>query len=68
MEELLQKRMLELIMLELLTYEPFGKFLPDAEMYISKILSKNYQQLNPMLHDLFVGFSLIVSRIWIPWA
>lgn len=36
------KRMLaKEVMLELLTYEPFGKFLPREEEYICEILSGN---------------------------
>lgn len=46
------------LMLELLTYEPFGKFLPEEEEYIREILSGN-DNPPPSLakfHELFLGF------------
>ena len=46
------------LMLELLTYEPFGEFLPAEETYICKILSGN-DNPPPSLakfHELFSGF------------
>lgn len=46
------------VMLELLTYEPFGKFLPKEEEYICEILSGN-DNPPPSLakfHELFSGF------------
>lgn len=43
-------------MLELLTYEPFGKFLPEEETHIREILSGNYNPPQAMLHALFSGF------------
>lgn len=52
------------LMLELLTYEPFGKFFPNEKTYISKILDededKDYNQ--PMLHALFSGFHRYVQK------
>lgn len=45
------------LMLELLTYEPFGKFPPEEEKYICQILSeKKHYQPPSMIHDLFSGF------------
>lgn len=44
------------LMLELLTYEPYGKLSAAEETYISKILAGNYYQPKSMLHDLFGGF------------
>ena len=49
-------------MLELLTYEPFRKFLPEEKIYIDNILSGNYQQPQSMLHDLFSGFHYCVQQ------
>lgn len=49
-------------MLELLTYEPFRKFLPEEKIYIDNILSRNYQQPQSMLHDLFSGFHCCVQQ------
>ena len=43
-------------MFDLLTYEPFRKWLPEEEKYIREILSGNYYQPKSMLHDLFSGF------------
>ena len=50
------------LMLELLTYEPFRKFLPEEKIYIDNILSGNYQQPQSMLHDLFSGFHYCVQQ------
>lgn len=50
------------LMLELLTYEPFEKFLPVEKIYIDDILSGNYQQPQSMLHDLFSGFYCCVQQ------
>lgn len=48
------------LMLELLTYEPFGKFLSDEkldeEKYIHEILSGNYNPPQSVLQVLFSGF------------
>ena len=44
------------LMFELLTYEPFMKWLPVEEKYIREILSGNYHHPKSMLHDLFSGF------------
>lgn len=50
------------LMLELLTWEPYGKLLPEEEKYIREILSGNYYQPKSMLNDLFVGFFHYVQR------
>lgn len=50
------------LMLELLCYEPFGKFLPEEKKYIDAILSGNYQQPPSEVHDLFSGFYDYVQR------
>ncbi len=44
------------LMLELLTYEPFGTLIPGEKEYICEILSRKYQQPQSMFHDLFSGF------------
>lgn len=49
-------------MLELLTYEPFGKFRPEEEKYIQAILSGNDNPPQTMLHDLFLGFQCCVQQ------
>ena len=54
--------MVKELMLELLTYEPFEKFLPVEKIYIDNILSGNYQQPQSMLHDLFSGFHCCVQQ------
>ena len=50
------------LMLELLTYEPYGKLSAEEEAYISEILAENYRQPISMLHDLFFGFC---DYVWI---
>ena len=50
------------LMLELLSYEPFEKFLQVEKIYIDNILSGNYQQPQSMLHDLFSGFHCRVQQ------
>lgn len=51
------------LMLELLTYEPFGEFLSEEETYICKILSEKKHYLPPsMIHDLFSGFCHYVEQ------
>ena len=52
------------LMLELLTYEPFEKFLPEEEEYIREILSGN-DNPPPSLakfHELFLGFYYCVQQ------
>lgn len=52
------------LMLELLTYEPYGKFLPEEKMYICEILSGN-DNPPPSLakfHKLFLDFHYCVQR------
>lgn len=49
-------------MLDLLTWEPYGKLLPEEETYIREILSGDYQQPKSMLNDLFVGFCQYAQR------
>ena len=44
------------LMLELLTYEPFGRFLPEEEEYIREILSGNDNPSLARFHELFLGF------------
>ncbi len=52
------------LMLELLTYEPFEKFLPEEEKYICQILSeKKHYQPPSMIHDLFSGFCYYVDCV-----
>lgn len=50
------------LMLELLTYEPFGKFLSAEKTYIQDILCENYQPPPSEVHDLFSGFYNYVQR------
>lgn len=49
-------------MFDLLTYEPFRKWLPEEEKYIREILSGNYYQPKSMLHDLFSGFYCYIQN------
>lgn len=46
------------LVLELLPYEPFGKFLPEEEEYIREILSGNDYPPSPLarFRELFSGF------------
>ena len=44
------------LMLEILTYEPYGTLVSGEEDYIREILSGNYDQPKSILHDLFLGF------------
>lgn len=44
------------LMLEVLCYEPFGKFLPEEKKYIHEILFEIYPQPQSMTRDLFWGF------------
>ncbi len=51
------------LMLELLTYEPFGEFLPEEEKYINEVLSeKKFHRPPSEVHDLFSGFHYYVHR------
>jgi len=44
------------LMLELLTYEPYGKPLPEEEQYIKAILGGNTNPPQAVFHSLFSGF------------
>lgn len=44
------------LMLELLTYEPYGKLRPEENSYIYEILSWNYNPPQVTLHALFSDF------------
>lgn len=50
------------LMLEILCYEPFGKFQPEEEKYIDKILSGNVNPPQTTLHTLFSGFYSCVQN------
>jgi len=51
------------LMLELLTYEPFGEFLPEEEKYIHEVLSEKKLHRPPSeVHDLFSGFHYYVHH------
>lgn len=50
------------LMLELLTYEPYGKLRPEENSYIYEILSGNYNPPQATLHALFSGFYSCVQN------